>query len=446
MPNATGAIDPYWHLINVAPPSVNGNNGISIPSAYTVQSGNVIIGFPWLGLYPNAVALSVIANPYFGTNNTVPNQPWRFVRQFYLCQPDSVHFVVDHIGDDLDTVNIFDSNGVSVFSNSGAGWHTIQHFDVTRDMAAGCSYMTVELVNTGHGNMGFAVNASLTANQNSLSNPSTACCNGSMISGQKIIDSNCNGQVDTGEQPGAGWTITLSGSSGNQTATTDANGEFTFYNVANGTYTLQEATQTGFTPTNPASGQFTVIVNAANSAQTFQFLNCPQPPPPPCQCEGRATVDQGPVTVTAQNNTSNANPISTATTSFTLTASAPVSEVRMLIDESRLTPTSGNENCILCRNKPQAWANINAGSLAGVANQITANPSTLERDIRELVFNNGAGTVFNLNGNTLNLTLGVPGVTGLACCTLKAEVCVKFIIRDVNCCEREIEKCLAFNL
>ncbi|HRI22368.1 MAG TPA: hypothetical protein PLA68_15510, partial [Panacibacter sp.] len=74
-----------------------------------------------------------------------------------------------------------------------------------------------------------------------------------------------------------------------------------------------------------------------------------------------------------------------------------------------------------------------------------ANPSTLQKDIRELIFNNG-GPAFNLAGNTLNLTLGIPGVTGLNCCTLKGEVCIKFIIRDVNCCEREVMKCFTFNL
>jgi len=172
--------------------------------------------------------------------------------------------------------------------------------------------------------------------------------------------------------------------------------------------------------------------------------------PPACNCDGQASINQGQVSVTTQNNISNANPVSTATTSFTLSSSTPVAEVRVLIDEFRLTTSTGNENCMLCKNKPQTWANINTGNLSGVSLQPMSLPATfppaLEKNIRELVFNNGVGSFFNLSGNTLNLTLGVPGVTGLNCCTLKAEVCVKFIIRDVKCCEKEILKCFSFNL
>lgn len=441
----SGVPDPYWQLINVAPPSVNGSNNIngfiytiSIPNAYTIQSTN-----NWLNI-TGARALNVIPDNVFGTNNKIASQPWRFLRKFYVCQNSAVRFVGDYGGDDQAILKVFDSNGTVLFTHPGAGFNASKHFDVNLDIHAGCAYMTVELANTGAGWMGFSVKADLSVTNNSLSNPSKKCCGSSIVSGQKIIDTNCNGKYDAGDLPGVGWTFNLSSGSSVQTTTTDANGEFTFYNVPNGTYTLQEVLQAGYAPGNPASGQYAVVVSSTNSVQTFQFLNCKTPPV--CPCGGTVTVDQAPVSVVAQNNTSNANPISAATTSFALSSTVPVSEVRVLVDEFRLVPVSGNENCTLCRNKPQAWANINAGSLSGVANQTTANPSIVQKDIRELVFNNGPGTVFNLNGNTLNLTLGVPGVTGLACCTLKAEVCVKFIIRDVNCCEREIEKCFGFNL
>jgi hypothetical protein len=139
------------------------------------------------------------------------------------------------------------------------------------------------------------------------------------------------------------------------------------------------------------------------------------------------------------------NPVSTVTGSFTLTASLPVTEVRMLVDEFRLTTTTGNDNCQLCKNKPQTWASINAANLSGVTSQTVVTPA-LGNDVREFVFNNGTNTMFNLAGNTVNFTLGVPGITGLNCCKLKAEVCIKFIIRDVNCCEREVLKCFTFDL
>ena len=294
-----GVVDPYWQLINVAPPSVNGSGGISIPNAYTVEFGSSV-GIPtWLN-QPGADALSVIPNHQFSTNNSVANQPWRFVRKFFLCQNTSVHFLVAHMGDDMDTVKIFDSNGALLFTDAGVGWGSVHKFDKTLDMHTGCCYMTVELANTGAALMGFSVKADLSVTNNSLANPNEICCATSTVSGQKILDANCNGKFDAGDLPGVGWTFNLlSGSSVIQTGTTDANGEFTFYNVPNGTYTLQEVAQAGYTPGNPSSGQQTVVVSKANSVQTFQFFNCkgtssptptPTPSPTPSPTPGCAQV------------------------------------------------------------------------------------------------------------------------------------------------------------
>jgi hypothetical protein len=273
-----GVVDPYWQLINVAPPSANGAGGISIPNAYTVQFGPSV-GIPtWLN-QPGADALSVIPNHQFSTNNSVASQPWRFLRKFNLCQNSSVRFVVAHMGDDLDTVKIFDSTGALLYTNTGVGWGTVHDFDKTLEMHAGCCYMTVELANTGAALMGFSVKADLSVTNGSLSNPNEVCCATSTVSGQKILDSNCNGKFDAGDLPGVGWTFNLlSGSSVVQTAITDANGEFTFYNVPKGTYTIQEVSQSGYTPGSPPSGQQTVVVGAVNSVQTFQFFNCKAPP------------------------------------------------------------------------------------------------------------------------------------------------------------------------
>ena len=105
-----GAIDPYWQLINVAPPSVNGSGGIAIPNAYTIQFGTPAYTSVWLNI-PGAQALNVIRDHHFPTNNSVASQPWRFLRKFNLCQDASVQFHVAHIGDDRDTVRIFDANG-----------------------------------------------------------------------------------------------------------------------------------------------------------------------------------------------------------------------------------------------------------------------------------------------------------------------------------------------
>src|ERR1043165_4061848 len=134
-----GVVDPYWQLINVAPPSVNGPNTggytISIPNTYTIRFGAGISMPTWVNI-PGATALSVIQNHNFGTNNSVAAQPWRFLRKFYLCQDASVHFVVDHMGDDHSTLNIFDSNGTLAFNQNipANNWGANNHFDTTLNM------------------------------------------------------------------------------------------------------------------------------------------------------------------------------------------------------------------------------------------------------------------------------------------------------------------------
>lgn len=171
---------------------------------------------------------------------------------------------------------------------------------------------------------------------------------------------------------------------------------------------------------------------------------CP-PPCPGCNSESSAKLNGTPV-ITAVSNQSNPNPVSTLSASLTITNSVPVTEIRVLVDEFRIYSTSGNDNCILCKNQPKTWGSFQAGMLTGVALQTALN-TALTNDTRELVFTNGPGTLFNLSsGKTLSFTLGLPGVTGLDCCNLKAEICMKLIIRDVNCCEKEVVKCITINL
>lgn len=173
-------------------------------------------------------------------------------------------------------------------------------------------------------------------------------------------------------------------------------------------------------------------------------INCP-PPCPTCNSETTIKAESKPVITTA-NNTSNANPVSTISAGLTITNNVPVTEVRILVDEFRVYSASGNNNCLLCKNPPKTWGSFQSGTLTGVTLQTALN-NALTHDIRELVFNNGANTTFSLSpGKPLNFTLGLPGVTGLDCCNLKVDICLKFTIRDINCCEKEVVKCFTFNL
>ncbi|SFB69235.1 hypothetical protein [Kaistella jeonii] len=154
--------------------------------------------------------------------------------------------------------------------------------------------------------------------------------------------------------------------------------------------------------------------------------------PPPCSdCGGNASV-------TLQGNPVYQNGMISG--NFVINNSTPISEVRMLVEEFRLVSSTGNENCILCKNTPKTWGSIQSAVLSSIAPSFS-NAVTI--DNREAVFNNGG--IIPMPG-TLSFSLALPQTTGLDCCNLKAEICVKIIIRDVNCCEKEILKCFTVDL
>ena len=153
--------------------------------------------------------------------------------------------------------------------------------------------------------------------------------------------------------------------------------------------------------------------------------------PPVCDdCKGNATVIAN-GNPTLNNGLVNAN--------FTINNSVPVAEVRVLVEEFRVTSANNNENCLLCKNPPKTWGSIQSATL-GALSPAFSNAITI--DNREAVFNNAGIIAMPSN---LALSLALPATTGLECCTLKIEVCLKIIIRDVNCCEKEIIKCFIIN-
>ena len=154
--------------------------------------------------------------------------------------------------------------------------------------------------------------------------------------------------------------------------------------------------------------------------------------PPPCSnCSGNATVSIN-ETPTVNNGQVFAN--------FTINNSTPVAEVRVLVDEFRITSTNQNENCLLCKNPPKTWGSIQSATFGALS---PAFSNLLSTDNREAVFSNG-----NLIAmpSILALKLALPQTTKLDCCNLKVEICLKITIRDVYCCEKEILKCFTFDL
>ncbi len=271
----SGVIDPYWQLTNLPPLATNFETGFAVPNTYTIPTGAAAsFGPAWCNI-PGIVGLNVIPNTLFNDNNLNANQPWRFIRKFSVTGSGLVHFYGSFIGDDLAELSVYSNTGTQYFNSSGLGHSAMKQFDDTLQLSAGCYYLEIKLLNVGAYAMGFAVNAMLSSSNNILANPTNLCCGGSIVSGQKWIDKDCNQEINSTDIPGSGWTFNLlNGSTIIQTTTTNSLGEFYFNNVPNGNYTVKEVNQTGYTASVPSTGSYAININNQDSVISLIFLNC----------------------------------------------------------------------------------------------------------------------------------------------------------------------------
>ncbi|OGV08464.1 MAG: hypothetical protein A2499_04710 [Stygiobacter sp. RIFOXYC12_FULL_38_8] len=92
------------------------------------------------------------------------------------------------------------------------------------------------------------------------------------ICGMKFNDLNGDGRK-TNDEPGLpNWTIILSGAA-NMTAVTNDKGEYCFYKLKPGTYTITEVNQTGWLQTAPYPNTFTIVLQPGESVVGQDFGN-----------------------------------------------------------------------------------------------------------------------------------------------------------------------------
>jgi hypothetical protein len=103
--------------------------------------------------------------------------------------------------------------------------------------------------------------------------------NAATISGQVFHDLNADGTRNTGEPGQAGWTVFIDANNngvldtGEQFATTDAQGNFTLGGLQPGTYIVREVLQPNWQRSAPAAGYFMVTVSAGQSVTGLAFGN-----------------------------------------------------------------------------------------------------------------------------------------------------------------------------
>ena len=96
------------------------------------------------------------------------------------------------------------------------------------------------------------------------------------VIGMKFKDINGNGVKDAEDVGLQGWKVRLSGSSRNDTATTDVNGNYSFGNLLAGNYTISEIAVGGWTQTLPTSnGSYSASIISGSSFANFDFGNYP---------------------------------------------------------------------------------------------------------------------------------------------------------------------------
>jgi hypothetical protein len=125
----------------------------------------------------------------------------------------------------------------------------------------------------------------------------------------------------------------------------------------------------------------------------------------------------------------------------------PYTEVRATVVDFELT--ANYSNCIDCANLPFTWASLSATTLAGITPVTTLPssvtgyvvPSNIYGNPREVVWENNGGLIDLSIPQSTNLSFYLPSESSIPCCGLKAKICVKYSLYDINCNLCEIVKC-----
>ncbi|MEM6379183.1 MAG: prealbumin-like fold domain-containing protein, partial [Bacteroidota bacterium] len=282
-----GVVDQSWQLIN-NPPLVGCTNSVqnTINGSAYLMNHNSSGPSGWVN-QPGATTLAPVdigTSMGFGCNNIAVGNgavvPYIFERLFCLCQDEEVKMDLTFKGDDTLRLELIDlvSNTVIASSPGYRYPNPAQNFTYSGFLSAGSYALRAYLMNTNSTTLGFSVIGSMVngSRKNTILSEG-ACCASDPLVITKILDNNCNGRVDQGDEVGEGWQFNVTDAAGNQVATgqTNANGNLIVNNLPTGTYTVTEVNQSGWTPGNPSSGSMTV--NVSDTLNQVYFYNCPKP-------------------------------------------------------------------------------------------------------------------------------------------------------------------------
>lgn len=167
-----------------------------------------------------------------------------------IVTPTTGHLVVQKTTNPSNDATIFSiiATGTGMITGGGAGTTTDatdKHYEVVAGTYSVTENPTIGWTMTSNTCTNVVVAVGATVNCLITNTKDVVVTTGS-ISGMKYNDLNRNGKKDSGEPGMAGWVIKLKKGNLKISTSTDANGNYTFSNLATGIYTVREVQQKGW--------------------------------------------------------------------------------------------------------------------------------------------------------------------------------------------------------
>lgn len=276
----TGELDGVGWAFTVNGPAANGGIGPLVCSGVTNSSGNLVCGTAGQSLSDlTPGTYRVTETQQSGNYNTDPGAPGTsYPRintagsvskdvtvgigapatiQFGNACLTDVSFTINNVPEAVQSVSV-------VYSASGFRSDANVTLPLTINRTTDIATATVADRFTPSDTISWSwyVNGESTHALAGTSTPLAGCSTGqtasfalSSISGYKYKDANANGDNDAGDLDGVGFTFELVNGAGTviDAEDSDADGNYTFDDVAPGTYTVREQAETGWMQTEPAS-------------------------------------------------------------------------------------------------------------------------------------------------------------------------------------------------
>jgi len=263
----------YWTLVNMPPPGAAPSPNLNLPYIpYTITPN------PAWGNFSGSSWISAFENNELDENNLAPLPSYSYETYFCVSDDNSdVLFNFQALADDVVTVLLTDTQGnpLHTFGTANFKIGTVLNVNETINLDAGTYCVRGDVRNTNSVAMGFNLEGTLSG----ATFIDYGCCegDGSVITGQKFHDKNCDGLYSSSELAMglAGWEIQLSNEAGQvvDVQFTDDLGFYYFRDLPAGVYTIVEVNQPDWDQLLPGNNLYQVDLGTFEVQGGFHFGN-----------------------------------------------------------------------------------------------------------------------------------------------------------------------------